>query len=460
MLLYKRLAFKKLIIFFILTILITLLFLLVDIDFSKSNLFFQLKNKLQQNISVENKQNNLVKNEIINLSFDEIYDSEQSLDSFLKINNKIRKGKIFKNKLYRLTEFNFCCEELSRSSMGNKPFAYVEVFENKIILVTGYGEIFYISSDELQNREFVDLNLINSNLKKKVNNKEIFQRSIDGVRGIEIHDDILYLSYMEKINGCYSIKLLSGKLNLSEVIFDSFFDNNECLDPKIDKPFTFGAGGGKIEVLPDGKVLLTVGDFKVYGKAQDEDSIFGKIIEITGKEDYEIISLGHRNPQGLTKTNNPTKLLSTEHGPYAGDEINVVRTNEKLNFGWPIVSYGRHYEEEYYEIYSDIAPLKQPHNKFGYQEPIYYVDFSPFGISDIIQNNYFIEKNRFFVGSLNGNLLYDVVFDDDLKNVEAIYTVKSSNRIRDITYDEQKNVYYLIYEESPKLVVLERNKNN
>lgn len=344
--------------------------------------------------------------------------------------------------------------------MGNKPFGYIEVYNDNVILVTGFGDIFYINSYDLQKNDIANLNLIKSNIKNIINNKSIFERAIDGIRGIEVDNNTLYLSYMEKINGCYSIKVLSAKLNFSELEFESFFDNDECLNPKLDKPFTFGAGGGKIEVLPNGKFYLSVGDFKVYGKSQNEESIFGKIIEITGKNNYRIVSLGHRNPQGLTQTNFSQKLISTEHGPYAGDEINLINLNEKLNFGWPIVSYGRHYEEEYYETYAALAPLKKPHSEFGFQEPLFHVDFSPFGISDIIQNNYFEQNNRFFVGSLNGNLLYDIVFDDSFSKVEQIYSINSTNRIRDIAFDRENNAYYLIYEEPPKLVVLEKNKND
>ena len=40
---------------------------------------------------------------------------------------------------------------------------------------------------------------------------------------------------------------------------------------------------------------------------------------------YEIISLGHRNPQGLYYHSNLNYLFSTEHGPNGGDEINKIK---------------------------------------------------------------------------------------------------------------------------------------
>ena len=43
---------------------------------------------------------------------------------------------------------------------------------------------------------------------------------------------------------------------------------------------------------------------------------------------YEIISSGHRNPQGLYSDSDV--ILSTEHGPYGGDEINKIEKGKKL----------------------------------------------------------------------------------------------------------------------------------
>jgi hypothetical protein len=52
------------------------------------------------------------------------------------------------------------------------------------------------------------------------------------------------------------------------------------------------------------------------------------------------VSIGHRNPQGLTLTANGT-MYATEHGPQGGDELN--RIVQGKNYGWPIETYGAHY---------------------------------------------------------------------------------------------------------------------
>ena len=59
----------------------------------------------------------------------------------------------------------------------------------------------------------------------------------------------------------------------------------------------------------------------------------------------KIISMGHRNPQGLFFDNKKNIVFSTEHGPAGGDEINInFQTDDSIpNFGWDISSYGIEY---------------------------------------------------------------------------------------------------------------------
>jgi hypothetical protein len=54
----------------------------------------------------------------------------------------------------------------------------------------------------------------------------------------------------------------------------------------------------------------------------------------------EILSLGHRNPQGAT-LGPDGRLWMHEHGPQGGDEINVITPG--LNYGWPVITYGERY---------------------------------------------------------------------------------------------------------------------
>ena len=69
------------------------------------------------------------------------------------------------------------------------------------------------------------------------------------------------------------------------------------------------AGGGRMVVRGD-DLYLTVGDYNQDGvfmvsrlEAQEPDSDFGKILKIDLRTDAKaIVTMGHRNPQGLTIT--------------------------------------------------------------------------------------------------------------------------------------------------------------
>ena len=82
---------------------------------------------------------------------------------------------------------------------------------------------------------------------------------------------------------------------------------------------------------------------------QKLNSLLGKIISINKHtQKHDIISMGHRNPQGLSYIKDLNIIINTEHGPKGGDEINVnfQKTDKIPNFGWAISSYGTPYSGE------------------------------------------------------------------------------------------------------------------
>ena len=94
-------------------------------------------------------------------------------------------------------------------------------------------------------------------------------------------------------------------------------------------------------------ILLSTGDFRLRNHAQRKDTVFGKIIKINldnSKNKFEVISLGHRNPQGLLIDEKENFILSTEHGPHGGDEINLnLNLFRILKILDGQLSYGEHY---------------------------------------------------------------------------------------------------------------------
>jgi glucose/arabinose dehydrogenase len=103
--------------------------------------------------------------------------------------------------------------------------------------------------------------------------------------------------------------------------------------------------GGRIKFGPDKLLYITTGDAQDPSKAQDKNSLAGKILRTT--EDGKVVSdnplgnliysYGHRNSQGLAWDMNG-KLWVTEHGrssPTGYDEINLIEKG--ANYGWDTI---------------------------------------------------------------------------------------------------------------------------
>ena len=117
---------------------------------------------------------------------------------------------------------------------------------------------------------------------------------------------------------------------------------------------------GRIAFGPDRNLYVATGEAGQGELAQDPQSLNGKFLRLTpaqyhgGPSRPEIVSLGHRNPQGFDWQPGTGRLIATEHGPSGGDgpegfdEINDIRPGR--NYGWPEV-YGEDHK-------GFTAPLK------------------------------------------------------------------------------------------------------
>ena len=156
--------------------------------------------------------------------------------------------------------------------------------------------------------------------------------------------------------------------------------------------------------IGDNSIYFTTGEFRNRPLAQKKDNDYGKILKIELKsKKSKIISIGHRNPQGLYYSQKNNFIISTEHGPKGGDEVNINHEPQKKikNFGWPIASYGEHYYKNYSEEILDQAPLNKSHKKYGLEEPIKY--FIPsIGISEIISLDN--DDKEFLIGAMGNEI--------------------------------------------------------
>ena len=80
--------------------------------------------------------------------------------------------------------------------------------------------------------------------------------------------------------------------------------------------------GGRIHFGPDRWLYIATGDTRQGGAVAERGSLAGKLLRLTpgayrgdGARAPQIVSIGHRNPQGFDWQPGTGRLVATEHGP-------------------------------------------------------------------------------------------------------------------------------------------------
>jgi glucose/arabinose dehydrogenase len=341
--------------------------------------------------------------------------------------------------------------------------AYIDKYQENLIYATKNGIFFKINLLDsrykmipiksnlsnffvtTQREKNASINYFNSNTISKFGVKDIF-----------IDSQNIYLSYIEEFNqDGYNVSVLKAKFSDS-LIFKSLFSSKNYISSSYKEFYPIQSGGRIVNFRKD-SILLSIGEFRDRLKAQDIDSDNGKIISINKYNGgRRIISMGHRNPQGLDYDPINDNIVSTEHGPYGGDEINFNRDlNIVNNFGWPISNYGYHYGEQnvindsHYADNARIvkgAPLYKSHSDHGFVEPIKYWMINP-AVSEVKFINHTNDYSEFFVSTLG----YDTInrplaqhlirYQYNLKNksLNLIEKYNVGERVRDLIFDKDLN---------------------
>ena len=333
---------------------------------------------------------------------------------------------------------------------------YLDLYENKLFLISATGLIGY--SNNLYGDSII-FNQINNNINDFLSLDEINKGNWFSVKDLLVVNNNIYVSFTnEQKNNCWNTSVIVAKLNFEYLKFSNFFEPKYCVKSKnnYDKEFNAHQSGGKLFKYDDDNIILTMGDYRLRKLAQDINSTFGKILKLNSKSKrYEILSLGHRNPQGLYYNLDKDYVISTEHGPHGGDEINLnLNTKIVKNFGWAISSYGEHYGgKESYENKSKYKkyPLHKSHKDYNFIEPIKY--FVPsIGISQLVQ----IKQNKFLLSSLKDESIY--TFTLNKKNeLTEFKRIEIGERIRDMVYDSEKKEVVLFLENTASIGILKTN---
>jgi len=324
---------------------------------------------------------------------------------------------------------------------------YMEIVDNNVIIISGEGDTIYFEKKNIDNDKLNQKTIKNNIKQLAVENKFKFL----GVRDILFDEDKIYISMLLKNSNGFSMNIYVADYNLEYLDFRLFFEKNE-----YSKKYTIQTGG-RLEKFKNNQILFSLGAAdSLKNKVQDLNYLEGKIIAIDKiSKKFKILSIGHRNPQGLLYIKKNNLIINTEHGPKGGDEVNFnfIQNNGKIkNFGWPIASYGIEYD--------GTDPYKKSHQKYGFEEP--FINYSPsIGISEILflpKESNFINGNNLIVSSLRAASLYFIEIGDDFKNIINKDRIFFSNqRIRDITYDKESKTIFIIFEITPSIGILKLN---
>lgn len=400
----------------------------------------------------EKKRYNLIKKNTDNIKI-----NSKNKNIILKTNlkKKISSDFIKDIKIYFLPFKNY------KDNKG-KPSGFFFNFKNELYLVTGNANFYKIFFNKEKN-QITYITKIDSDIKKELDFQMLDKEGEASIKGVVVNNfnNTIYVSSTnQKYPNCYNLKII--ELTLKNNFFNSkkFFENDDCIKKEKGKRFSIlqGAGGHMIDL--EDKILFSTGDYGNYESSQNYKSTFGKVLSIDKKDKkMNLLSLGHRNIQGMHYDMSYNVLISSEMGPKGGDEINInfkPFINNPKNYGWPISSYGYHYDNKTLKI----APLYKSHKKYGFIEPVKYWNpsIAPTKIQKInqylkIKNNYHIYllstlgyRDQIKDGDQSLHLLY---FENNYKKIFKINQIEIGERIRDYIFFN--NHLILMFESLPAI---------
>ncbi|MEE9314710.1 MAG: PQQ-dependent sugar dehydrogenase [Rhizobiaceae bacterium] len=245
-----------------------------------------------------------------------------------------------------------------------------------------------------------------------------------------------------------------GKLTAFEVIWKQ--------KPKVkgkghySHRLAFGPKGSKHE----GKLFITSGDRQRQDPAQDMTSSLGKIIRVNddgsvpkdnpwadgsmGKKARKFWSLGHRNMLGIA-FDQQGQLWATEMGPRHGDELNLIEP--KQNYGWPLVSEGKHYSGWPIPNHATRPDFRAP-------KAHWIPSIAPSGL--IIYNGSTFPKwqGNAFIGGLVSRALVRVEFNG--QSAKESERFNWSKRVREVEQGPNGAIWVLEDKKGGRLLRLER----
>lgn len=211
--------------------------------------------------------------------------------------------------------------------------------------------------------------------------------------------------------------------------------------------------GGALLPLPDGTLIVASGERHAFEKpqglspvAQDPRDLRGKILRIrndgtvpednpfVGNKDYDprVYAIGIRNTQGMARSSGGYVLFS-EHGPRAGDEINLLQPGR--NYGWPVETCGSYKDRDYQPPAKPAGDLAAPLACWSD------VTYAPAGITFYQSDQIPGWKDKLLVAGLSAGYLLLLTLEDQRVTGAQSLLDGRQRRLRDVAVAPDGSVY-------------------
>lgn len=261
----------------------------------------------------------------------------------------------------------------------------------------------------------------------------------------------LYLSYAEAGEGGSGTAVARATLDPARLALSDL----RVIYRQTPKVSGNGHFGNRMLFGTDGLLYISLGDRQKFDPAQDPQQSLGKVVRIrpdgslppdnpfAGKTGWlpEIFTLGHRNPQGMTLEPGSSRIWVAEHGARGGDEINLLVPG--TNYGWPVISYGRHYTG---------LKIGEGSEKSGMAQPVCYWDpsIAPGNIAFYSGDKAPAWRGNLFVAALKDQAVYRLVLRDG--RVTGSERIEVGDRVRDIRMGPDGWLYLLTDESNGRIL--------
>lgn len=329
------------------------------------------------------------------------------------------------------------------------PWSMVELPDGKWLLTERDGHVTIVNGTE-QSRV-------------KPNFEDLYLAGQGGLLDIALSPD--YQNSKEILFTYAQGRLRANRLVLAKAKFDgSGFSKPQIIyQVKTDKN-TPQHYAGRILVLPDNSLLLSSGDgFDHREQAQVVTSQLGKILRVNldgsipennpfinheNEAAHAVFTIGHRNPQGLVFDRDKNRIISHEHGPAGGDEINILVGGN--NYGWPVITFGKDYSQARISPFTEYPGMKQPSHDWT-------PSIAPSGMAYYSANERGFESlhGHVLVTALVDKKLYALKVSDDSFAQSHIFP-EVTGRLRDVFVSKQ-GIAVLTDGKDAKLLLIKPN---